>query len=78
LTGQSSNYDGQLITANGDYWNQAEVEDWLLALEHLGEPDLLQGSREQRVAQAYRSRSHKSAYHRAEAASARGGAGRRD
>jgi uncharacterized protein (DUF488 family) len=50
------------ILASGEIVAHTEIEDRLLKLEHLAEADLLMRSREERLAEAYRARSHKVAY----------------
>jgi uncharacterized protein (DUF488 family) len=59
LAGQGA--DVRHILASGKIVTHAEVEDRLLSLENLAE-DLLASSREQRLAEAYRSRSRKAGY----------------
>jgi uncharacterized protein (DUF488 family) len=59
LAGQGA--DVRHILASGDVVTHAEVEDRLLSLENLAE-DLLASSREERLAEAYRSRSRKAGY----------------
>jgi uncharacterized protein (DUF488 family) len=67
------------ILASGDIMTHAAAEERLLQLEHLTEAGLLLRSREERLAEAYRSRCRNVAYARPSAASApRGGRGRRD
>jgi uncharacterized protein (DUF488 family) len=58
--------DVRHILASGAVMTHAEVEDRLLALEKLAEAGLLGTSREERLAEAYRSRSRKFAYVQAE------------
>ncbi|MGV1015208.1 MAG: DUF488 family protein [Methyloceanibacter sp.] len=50
------------ILASGDLVTQAEIESRLLAMEHLAEDSLLLGTREGRLAEAYRARGRKIAY----------------
>ena len=59
LAGQGA--DVRHILASGKIVTHAEVEDRLLSLENLAE-DLMASSREQRLAEAYRSRSRKAGY----------------
>jgi uncharacterized protein (DUF488 family) len=66
------------LLASGEIITHAEVEDRLLHLEHLSEEDLLMRSRQERLAEAYRSRNLKRGYTRLAAPSAMGAAGRRD
>ena len=54
--------DVRHILASGTIMTHAEAEDRLLAVEKLAEADLLATSREERLSQAYRSRSRKFAY----------------
>jgi hypothetical protein len=54
--------DVRHILASGAIVTHAEVEDRLLSLENLAEEDLLANSREQRLAEAYRSRARKGGY----------------
>jgi len=61
------------ILASGEVVTHAEAEEWLLDLEHRDEPGLLMRSRDERVAEAYRSRCRRLAYARSTAP--RGGAG---
>jgi uncharacterized protein (DUF488 family) len=67
------------ILASGEVIAQAQAEERLLHLENLTEAGLLLRSREERLAEAYRSRCRKVAYARPAAASApRGGRERQD
>jgi len=66
------------ILASGEIISHAQAEERLLDLEGLTEAGLLLGSREERVAEAYRSRGRKVAYAQKAKPSARGGTGRRD
>ena len=50
------------ILASGEIVSHAETEDRLLQLEHLADADLLMRSRNERLAEAYRSRARKAAY----------------
>jgi uncharacterized protein (DUF488 family) len=50
------------ILATGEIIAHAEIEDRLLQLEHLAEEDLVLGSREERLAEAYRARGDKASY----------------
>lgn len=50
------------ILASGEIITHGAVEERLLQLEHLAEEDLLMGSREERLAEAYRARGRKAAY----------------
>ena len=52
------------ILASGEIIAHTEIEDRLLKLEHFAEPDLLMRSREERLAEAYRSRNLKRGYTR--------------
>ena len=65
------------IVASGDTVTHAEIEARLLAMAHLPEADLLLGSRDERLAQAYRTRGRKIAYAQKLSAQ-RGGAARQD
>lgn len=67
------------ILASGEVIAQAQAEERLLHLENLTKTGLLLRSREERLAEAYRSRCRKVAYARPAAASApRGGRERQD
>ncbi len=66
------------ILASGEIITHAEVEDRLLDLASLTDAGLLLGSREDRLAEAYRARARKAAYAVRKAVSARGGTVRRD
>jgi uncharacterized protein (DUF488 family) len=66
------------ILASGDVISHAQAEERLLHLERLTEVGLLLRSREERLAEAYRSRGCKVAYSRPAKPSARGGTARRD
>jgi hypothetical protein len=50
------------IIASGDTVTHAEIEARLLAMAHLSEAGLLLGSRDERLAEAYRTRGRKIAY----------------
>jgi uncharacterized protein (DUF488 family) len=50
------------ILASGEIVNHAQEEDRLLQLERLADDDLLMRSREERLAEAYRSRNRKAGY----------------
>jgi uncharacterized protein (DUF488 family) len=54
--------DVRHILASSEIVPQAQIEDRLLQLENLDEPDLLLQSRDERLAEAYRARSRKIAY----------------
>ena len=56
------------ILASGDIISHTLAEERLLALEGLAEPDLLSASRDERLAEAYRSRCRRVAYARADSA----------
>jgi hypothetical protein len=67
------------ILPSGEIITYAQVEDRLLDLAGLTDETLLFGSREERLAEAYRDRARKVAYAERKApVSARGGAARRD
>ena len=68
---------GHILTSD-EIVSDAQVEDRLLELEHLADEDLLSRSREERLEEAYRSRTRKASYGKPQAVSARRGAGRRD
>ncbi len=65
------------ILASGDTVTHAEIEARLLDLAHLSEAGLLLGSRDERLAEAYRARGRKIAY-APKVSAPRGGAARRD
>ena len=65
------------ILASGDTVTHAEIEARLLDLAHLSEAGLLLGSRDERLAEAYRARGRKIAY-APKFSAPRGGAARRD
>jgi uncharacterized protein (DUF488 family) len=54
--------DVRHILASGKVVTHAEVEDRLFSLENLADEGLLASSREERLAEAYRARSHKAGY----------------
>jgi uncharacterized protein (DUF488 family) len=56
------------ILASGEVVTHAEAEERLLDLEHLDEPGLLMRSRDERLAEAYRSRCRRLAYARTDGA----------
>jgi uncharacterized protein (DUF488 family) len=60
LAGQGA--DVRHILSSGKVVTHAEVEDRLLSLEKLAQEDLLATSREERLAEAYRSHSRKAGY----------------
>jgi uncharacterized protein (DUF488 family) len=58
--------DVRHILASGAIVTHAEIEERLLSLENLAEADLLADSREERLAEAYRARSRKFAFAKAQ------------
>lgn len=73
-----ANVDVGHILASGEIITHAQAEERLLHLESLTEAGLLLGTREERLAEAYRSRGRKVAYAQKAKPSARGGTARRD
>ncbi len=52
------------ILGSGEIVSHGAVEERLLQLQHLADDDLLMGSRQERLAEAYRARARKAAYAR--------------
>jgi uncharacterized protein (DUF488 family) len=73
-----ANVDVGHILASGEVMTHAQAEERLLHLESLSEAGLLLRTRDERLAEAYRSRGRKVAYAQPAKPSARGGTARRD
>lgn len=73
-----ANVDVGHILASGEIITHGQAEERLLHLENLTEAGLLLRTRDERLAEAYRSRGRKVAYAQPAKPSARGGTARRD